>query len=428
MIADNAQISTLSNGLTLINIKQPWNKGIYCHAYVKVGSCDEQLDGDKGICHFIEHMVFRGTADYTKEEIEKMTTGRGGYYNAATSCSYTKYQMWTQKQFLPDTISILDNLIFKPLINADAIDIEREIIIEEAMERQSDPYMQSILKSNQLLYPEHNYRYPIIGTEESIKNITSTRMKEYLRGYYRPQTMILTLCGDIPEQKELEDILYNNAQGFVRKTRASNSSIFKREFGKFGPLENDIEKEETWEDIKSSVSLTSYSFNAKEFYKKERVALHVLNNIIGGNSNSMMFKQIREDNGLCYSCGSCTHIIADHLGVYALALFGRNGKIQKAEEKLDQILKQIVDGKIKNDTIEESKNSLVGDHLRGLEQGSYLSASLSSAYLAESEKYQILPWEYEDAIKKVNKKQVIDMAKNIFSTPKIRYRVLDNVQ
>ena len=102
MIPENIQISKLSNGLTLITVSEPWKQGIYCYTYVKVGACDEQLERDKGICHFIEHMVFRGTEDYTEEQIEKMITGRGGYYNAATSYSYTRYHLWTQKQYLND--------------------------------------------------------------------------------------------------------------------------------------------------------------------------------------------------------------------------------------------------------------------------------------------------------------------------------------
>lgn len=428
MIPENVQFSTLSNGLKLITINQPWHQGIHCYAYVNVGSCDEQLEGDKGICHFIEHMVFRGTIDYTKAKIDKMITGRGGYYNGSTSYSYTKYNMWTQKQFFQDTISILDNIIFKPIINIDELNIEREIIIEEAMKTKSDPFYHAFSKSNELLYPKHNYRFPIIGTEKSINHITSTRIKEYLRGYYKPQTIILTLCGNIPEQQELEDILYNNANGFIRKTRASNSSVFQRNFGNHSLLLEDVEKEEYWENIKSSFSITGYTFNAKNLYKKERIAINILNAIIGGNSNSMMFKQIRNNNGLCYSCNSSYILLVDHIGAYYFILSGRNQKIQQAEKNLDMIIKDILKGKISNENFEEAKNSLLGSHLRGLESGSYFSQMLSNAFVEEdNEKYQILPWEYENLIKKTNKKQIIEMAKFLFSNNyKIRYRILNN--
>jgi len=114
MIPENVQISTLSNGLTLINVRQPWHSGIHCNAIVKVGSCDEQLERDKGICHFIEHMMFRGSEDYTEENITKMINGKGGFYNAATSYIYTNYYIWTQQKYFGESIAILDNLIFRP--------------------------------------------------------------------------------------------------------------------------------------------------------------------------------------------------------------------------------------------------------------------------------------------------------------------------
>jgi len=425
MIPDNVQISTLSNGLTFITINQPWNQGIYCHAYVKVGSCDEQLVRDKGICHFIEHMVFRGTENYTEEQINKMITGRGGYFNGATSYSYTQYDMWTQREYFGDTISILDNLVFKPIINSDILNIEKEIIIEEAMEQKSDPFQQAILNNNKILYPKHNFQYPIIGTTDSINNITSTRIKEYLRGYYRPQTMLLIICGNLPDQNELEDILYTKAHGFVRKTRASNSSAIQRKFGEFNSPPNDIYNKETWDDIKSSVSITSYVFNAKEIYKKDRVALQILTNIIGGDSNSLMFKQIRNDGGLCYNCGAFSTILMDNLGSYSFALFSRNTKIKQAEEKLDKILIDISKGKIQEDNISEAKNSLVGNYMRGLESGSYFSRVLASCYLDDSGKYGILPWEYSDIIKKTNKKHIVNLAQQILSNPKARYVILN---
>lgn len=425
MIPENIQISKLANGLNLLTINQPWKNGIYCYAYIKVGSCDEQLERDKGICHFIEHMVFRGTEDYTEDEITQMITGRGGYFNGGTSYSYTQYNMWSQNEHFGDTISILNNLIFKPLISSDTLDIERQIIIEEAMEHFSDPLRQALAGIYRLLYPKHNIQYPIVGTEESIKNINPTRMKEYLRGYYRPQTMILTLCGNLPEQSELEDILYNNAHGFIRKTRASNSSVLTRNFGELTSLTDDVAGEETWDDVKSSVSATSFSYDAEPLEKEERIALEVLTNIIGGDNNSLMFQQIRKNDGLCYSCGAYNTTLLDHLGSFSFLLFTRKSNIETAEKRVAKIIKDVLDGKIEDQSIEFAKNSLIGSTLRGLESGSYFSRVLSDAYLEDDEKYQVMPWEYDGLIRQVSKKQLVDVAHQIFEQPKANYRILN---
>lgn len=426
MVPDNVQISKLSNGLTLIAIDQPWNQGIYCDAFIRVGSCDEQLAKDKGICHFIEHSVFRGTEDYSEEQIRELTIGRGGYCNAATSYEYTRYAMWTQPKFFTDTISILDNLIFKPNMNNDDLNIEREIIIEEAMQIKSNPFVQCLAKISEILIPEHNASVPIIGTEESIHNITSTRIKEYLRGYYRPQSIILSLCGKLPEQKILEEMLYNHAHGFIRKTRASNSSILKRNFGSFEQPKTEIYGEETWENIQSSTSITSYVFNTQDFNRSDHIAMDILATIIGGDLNSLMYKQIRHQNGLCYSFGAFPSTFSvDNLGLFNFVLLSQKTKIDQADNILDKIIKNIKKGKIEEADIENAKNNLIGSSLRGFENGGVLSSFLSKEYLDENDSLRISPWEYADVIKKVSKSQLAKLAKHILEAPHARYRVLN---
>lgn len=426
MIPENVQISKLANGLTFITIDQPWNKGIYCYALVKVGSGDEQLERDKGICHFLEHMVFRGTEDYTKDEMNKIISGRGGYFNAATSISYTSYNMWTQIEYLDDTLSVLENLIFKPLINSDALEIERNIIIEEIIEDESNPSNQAFEKACGFLYPNHNFRFPIAGTKESVKNITSTRMKEYLRGYYRPQTTVLVLCGALPKPDKLEELLYKKAHGFVRKTRGSNSTVLKRNFGDTNFDKNNYDNSETWDDIKSSTSMIAMPYNAEDMLKEERIALNVLNNMVGGYNNSIMFKKIRDDEGLCYSCGCFNSILIDHLGCFSFYFHSRKENIKKANDLLEKILKNVNDGKFQENDLEESKNNIIGSIIRNLENGGFLARNIAGNFILEDDKYNAFHWEMIDLIKKVNKKQVVEVANKIFKNNKSKYTIYNH--
>ena len=425
MVPNNISISTLSNGLKLITIDQPWNEGVYCYAFVKVGSCDEQLEVDKGICHFLEHLVFRGTEEYTEEQITKLTTGKGGFINAATSYLSTLFQTWAQPEFLGTAISIMDNIVNKPLLQSDTMEIERKIIVEEAKEQESDPFQQMIIKNNHNLFLNHNCKYPIIGTEQSINQITSTRMKEYLRGYYRPQNIIVVLCGNIPEQSKLEDILYKNAQGFVRKTRAASTSIIERKHGDFSTLDSDIEEEETWKDIKSSNSITSYGFDASQIFKKDVAALRILSGIIGGSNNSLMFKKIRQDEGLCYDCGSHASIIGNSVGNISMYACSRKENIQKIEEITDQIIKDVCKGKFTKTNMEESKNNILGRTMRALESGDNMALAIGNGMLINDPNYSIFPWEYKEIYKKITKEQVVDMAQKILTNPKARYKILN---
>lgn len=422
MIPENVNISTLSNGLTLVTVDQPWKEGIYCNVYVKVGSCDEQLERDKGICHFIEHIILKETEDYTEEQIEKLITGRGGYFNGCTSSIYTKYIFWTQTDFFEDTMSIIDNIIFKPLINNDSVNKEKNIILEEYFLRQSDPDNKIWEVMLEKLFPKHNVKYPTIGTEKSIKNINSTRIKEYLRGYYRPQSIILSLSGKLPEQNELEDILYNKAHGFIRKTRASNSSIVTRNFGEIEEIKENWEGEETWDDVKSSITLTAIGFNTNTLNIKEKISLNILTDLIGGNSNSLMFKKIREDLGLCYSCSSYFSGIND-VGIVSFSTYCNKNNIKEVEKQTEKIINDIIKNKIPTDLFEETKNYKIGGYLRNINEGDNFCESISNILIKESE--SPYPWEYVDSVKSINKKDVYEIAQKILPLPKYTYRILN---
>lgn len=423
MIPENVQISKLANGLTLITIDQPWSKGIYCYSLVKVGSCDEQLEKDKGICHLLEHMVFRGTENYTKDQINQLIVGRGGTINAETSEAYTLYHMWSQVEFLEDSLSVMENLVFKPLIKTEHLNLEKNVVIEEILEYESNPFHKAIQASIEPLFYNNNYRFPICGTSNSVNSITSTRIKEYLRGYYRPQTIVLVLCGALPEPSKLEDILYKKAHGFVRKTRGSNSSVLKRNFGDINFNKNNFENEETWDDLKSSTAVITIPYIAEDFSKQDRVALSVLFNMIGGYINSMMFKQIRDDSGLCYNCGCLNDVTIDHLGSLSFYLLGRKENIQKANEKIEKIIKQVCDGKFNENDLSESKNHIIGSMIRGLENGGVIAKMMAMSFIRDEnrEKYCSYPWEIDSMIKKVNKKQTLEIANNILKNNKSKY-------
>lgn len=425
MIPENVQISTLSNGLTLINVRQPWHSGIHCNAIVKVGSCDEQLERDKGICHFIEHMMFRGSEDYTEENITKMINGKGGFYNAATSYIYTNYYIWTQQKYFGESIAILDNLIFRPLIDQTKMNLERKIILEELAEQKSDQYHEASRHNRELLFPDHNYKYSIIGNEDSLTHITPTRMKEYLRGFYRPQTIVLILCGQLPEQNELEDILYDKSHGFIRKTRASNTQVLDRKFGSPGFLNGQFNGSEEWDNIQSSITTTSYPFYMPDVNKQERITLSVLVELLGRNSNSLMFTQIRRDGALCYQCGANYTMIPDGVGQCNFAIFSRKDNVELANKKLDSILSSVKKGKITEELLTETKNCMLGRMLRYLESGDNFASMIGDAFVCDNDNYRIFPWEFEGLVNQVTKKQVVAVANQMFGDTHSRYTIFN---
>jgi predicted Zn-dependent peptidase len=196
--------SVLPNGLRVITIEMPHRHSAEMACYVGVGGRNEGPD-TAGISHFLEHMLFRGTADHPSSlHLEQAFEAIGGAANASTDAETTCYHSRLHPQGVFQGVGLLASMLRRPTLGE--IDIERRIILEEALEDFNERG-ENIDPDNlnaRLLWPGHPLSIPTIGTRESISVIGPELLRKHMEAYYTPANTVLVLAGKIHHNKVME--------------------------------------------------------------------------------------------------------------------------------------------------------------------------------------------------------------------------------
>ncbi|HOP39916.1 MAG TPA: pitrilysin family protein [Geobacteraceae bacterium] len=188
---------TLAGGLRIVAVQLPHLHSAEIAIYLKVGGRNDP-PGKEGLSHFLEHMLFRGTAEYaTTLELETAFEALGGSVNAATDADSTCFYTRIHPRNVVTGIEIFSSMLLRPSLAG--IDIEKRIITEEALE-DSNEKGEDINTDNlasKLLWPEHPLGMPTIGSLRSIAEFTDQDLREHLDRYYVPSNAVITVVGDI---------------------------------------------------------------------------------------------------------------------------------------------------------------------------------------------------------------------------------------
>ncbi|MCZ6111141.1 M16 family metallopeptidase [Campylobacter ureolyticus] len=268
---ENLKIGKLDNGFSYYLYKNQTPKdSISLILYFKVGSSDE-LENEKGIAHFVEHMAFNGTKDYTKNDLikalESLGVKFGADLNAATSFNETIYKLDIKKENLDKALSVLSNMGFKALFEKDDLEAEKGVIIEEERNRKN-AYVRIMNQGLKYFYPDSIYasRLPI-GDMSIIKNATPALLKGFYNKFYTPNNAKLIIVGDFNENetKTLIKKYFENIKNGDFVKRADKNIGYFNDLVIFNPNDEEI--------ANNSVSImfedTPYKLNSIENLEKE---------------------------------------------------------------------------------------------------------------------------------------------------------------
>ena len=267
----NLKIGKLDNGFSYYLYKNQTPKdSISLILYFNVGSSDE-LENEKGIAHFVEHMAFNGTKDYTKNDLikalESLGVKFGADLNAATSFNETIYKLDIKKENLDKALSVLSNMGFKALFEKGDLEAEKGVIIEEERNRKN-AYVRIMNQGLKYFYPDSIYasRLPI-GDMNIIKNATPALLKGFYNKYYTPNNSKLIIVGDFNENETktlIKKYFYDIKNGDLAK-RVDKSIGYFNDLVIFNPNDEEI--------ANNSVSImfedTPYKLNSIENLEKE---------------------------------------------------------------------------------------------------------------------------------------------------------------
>jgi predicted Zn-dependent peptidase len=289
----NYERTTLHNGLRLLTNQMPGMRSASLAFFFTVGSRYES-DEIAGASHFIEHMLFKGSRHYpTARSISEAIEGVGGVFNASTGKELTCYTARVPGEYLAEVMQVLADMVRYPLFEAAEIEKERAVIIEELSATQDDPQEWVNLLVEEAMWPNLPLGRDDAGSVASVSRLQRRQMIEYFDTYYRPNSLVISVAGNIDPQEVTRhvDQLFGNwqAQDQPRWQACLPPS--------HAPRVRMIQKETEQTNICLATLGTSYA--SPDYY-----TLLVMNALLGDGMSSRLFQSIREEQGLAYDIGS----------------------------------------------------------------------------------------------------------------------------
>lgn len=395
---DHVKVTTLDNGCRIVTSTMPDVESLAVGFFSTVGSRYE-AHRQSGHSHFLEHMLFKGSAKRSARAISQAIESRGGNMNAYTSFESTVFYAVAPSTSAALTIDVLGDMYASPkLTNAD-VDKERTVILEEVnmYHDQPDAYVMDL--AQQALWTRHPLGSQILGTVDSLKATTAESLREYHNYHYNAHATVIAAAGNITHEKLL-DLAARYATrlpvGAVRKCKATTDAT---------PMTRLIFDRRETEQVQAVIG-----YRACGCYDPRRHTLNLLNVVLGGNMSSRLFQVVREKHGLAYSVASAPSFYNDTGAFQIIAGLDRKRSV-KALALCAAEIQKIATTAIPKAEFERAREYMLGCLRLGLETARSHMSWIGNGTLRNQ---LITPMQAMENIKRVTREDVLALAAEIF--------------
>jgi predicted Zn-dependent peptidase len=375
----------LDNGITVIFEKRQ-APVVACATTLKFGAQYES-EKIKGIAHFIEHLVFKGTKKRNVTEIAEAIEGKGGIINAFTGEEVTSFWNKLPSKYFSLGADVSRDLVINPLFEPVALERERKVILEEIKMYHDNPSTYVLEKIKEMLY-EKPFSMSIAGTIESVSGLSREKVFELFNSIYSTNNMIFSVVGNTDWE-----IVLDEANKFPKKNKVIDKLPILKKSGEL------VEKRKGIDQAHEVIG-----FHMPKLNDKNRYAAIILDSILGGGMSSRLFQEIREKRGLCYAIKSSIEQSKD----YSYGIIYAGTTKDKVKEVKELVLKEIKKLKVLSQKeLEDSKEKLIGLRQISKEKcDSTMIDFLQEEIGGNAENY----YDYEDEINKVKLNEVRNLS------------------
>jgi predicted Zn-dependent peptidase len=360
----------LDSGLRVVTEALPTLRSVSVGFWVGVGSRDEH-DSDLGASHFLEHLLFKGTAERSAAEIAHAVESVGGDMNAFTAQEMTAFYVRVPDEQLDLAIDILADVVWAAALRAGDVDAERNVILEEIHMRDDAPDDLVHELFAHAMFPDHPLGREVLGTQQSIEDMTREQIARFHHRHYRPSAIVVAAAGNLTHDRVVDGL-------------ASHGEALE-----IGP---DVELGRSVEGLAPARPRAVLTKPVEQVHvvmgtrgiareDPDRYALTVLNQALGGGMSSRLFQEVRERRGLAYAVYSyrVAYVETGAFGVYAGTAPGRAAEtIDVVGTELDRVIR---DAGIGGDELTDAKSHLKGSMALSLETSNSRMHRLGSSEL-----------------------------------------------
>jgi predicted Zn-dependent peptidase len=364
-----------------------------------------------GIAHFVEHMLFKGTATRSAEDIAQAIDSIGGQLDAFTAKEYASYYIKVLDEHLPLAIDILADIVRNPAFGAEDIEREKKVVVEEIkmVEDTPDDLVHELF--TQGFWENHPLGRPILGTKETVESFSADSLRDYFRNAYTARNLIVSAVGNLEHERVRE--LVAEKFGSLEASGEPIGEVAPRVVPKIQIRNKELEQSHL------CLGVGSYPQNHDDRYSS-----YVLNTLLGGSMSSRLFQNVREKRGLAYAVfsGLSAYRDAGSFTIYA-------GCANEAVGEVVDLVVEELRG-VKNALVPDAELQRAKDHLKGSLMLSLENTASRMSHIARQEIYfdrQFGLDETLQGIERVTSADVQRVAVDLFQNGSLAATVLGNV-
>lgn len=391
--------TSLPNGIRIITETVPHVRSVSIGVWIGTGARRETVP-QNGISHFIEHMLFKGTAKRSAEEIAREADSTGGNLDAYTAKELVSYNIKVLDEHLPTAFDLLADLVLNPRFDAEDIAKEKGVILEELKMEVDNPEYLVHETFFSKFWKKHSLGRSILGTKATIESFDQETIRGYYDEVYTSSNIVITAAGHLAHSRIVELALQyfgdlpSTAAMPPEKSPSPQSPLI-------------LKNKRSLEQAHLCMGVPAYPIA-----DERRYGTYVLSTILGGGMSSRLFQNVREKHGLAYSVFSELNLYRDSgcLAVYA----------GTSPENLKKVILMVVDEfrQMCTEAVPAEELRRAKDHLKGSLALSIESTSARMSNLARQElffgRFQSVD-EMMEGIERVDAAQVQTIANDFFS-------------
>jgi predicted Zn-dependent peptidase len=342
----------LPGGVRVISEKVPGVRSASLGIWVTVGSRHES-PRDNGISHFIEHMAFKGTATRTALDIAKTIERGGGYINAFTGKELTCFYVHVLDEQLPVAFGILSDILRNSVYDPQEMEKEKRVILDEIRDHEDMPDDLVHEYFVREVYKSHALARPILGPPENVRRFSRDDLTRFVNCHYANKRLLVVAAGNVQHERLVK---------MVEKGLGLSIESGAPKLEKASPLHSKLKR------YRKSIQQAHMVIGSRSvpYHSKDRLAVAMLNTVLGGGMSSRLFQNIREKHGMAYAIYSFSEALTD-TGYWGIYLATDPARLSKARNLVLKELEALRFTPIIKSELNEVKTQFKGGLALGLE-------------------------------------------------------------
>lgn len=394
-------IFELENGIRVVHKQVKSTKVAHLGLFINAGSRDE-LESEKGLAHFIEHTIFKGTKKRKSFHILNRLDSVGGELEAYTTKEETVFHASFLKEHLNRAAELIADITFNSIFPIKEINKEKDVIIDEIASYLDSPYDQIYDDFEELVFGKHPLGSNILGTEKHLKSFSQQSIHNFMNRLYATEEMVISSVGAFSE-KRLKETLEKHFNAPIQRKRTH----LRETFSSYQKVEQSIQKDH----YQSHYICGNMAYSTTENKKNGMI---LLNNLIGGPAmNSILNMEVRERLGYTYNIESNYSIYTD-CGLFSIYLGTDQQYLEKTIAVVYKSLKKLRENELSIRKLTQAKKQIIGQMALGRENNQALMLSYGKSLMVHNRISTL-----EEIISKVESitaQEVLTIANEILNT------------